>query len=709
MRRPDDEFIDQFRKRFGDLLLTCHGKRRMEGDHVDAGDPILHASYGNENEPIDVMWTDEANTDRTLRLESGSPKSRNSHTPHSFFSMISPKMHETFHDRNVPGSGAVFHNTEGDLYSPMIRWNTKVSPFLDESIQCVPQISWNGPKCFTPLAESHRWLCDNTYFGQADDISKASMHHDSGYVTVNGANQDILADDLIVQPDTNVLATSETHVNGYRPYGDAEKFRYHVTLQAPTAMLWHAEKSPVTYLNKGQEYCLTVADSTPPTKKAGLFKYRTFVHVSFEGEDQRSNPVASWQLWKESRGLKEAQERKGKIIAVEYIDPYPEYFRTQGHRQIQLEESFVDGFCVTWTANSTANVYEAAISLKFNFLSTDFSRSKGVKGVPVRLCAKTKRLWSDDESKIMEDESELCYCVVKLFRDHGAERKSSNDKTHVKKKIEKLNKQITGTETGADLDGISRNNSLMNGGQFDIRPQKKRKWSISSRKSRPSDQELHAELATTSEILSSARSVSVLGLRGNVNDDPDLYHICLSHESSTSIKDGVLDHQCSVRATTLASEGAAQFPKKANLRLDIHSPDCQERLPKMPKVSIGTSDVGSPAPENHLSRSVACFYVQFTQSGKQPQGNHHAIYLADRTFHSLKAELAEKLQIDPGLISRILWVNSKGLKVLVDDNVVQHLPEAQIMIADVCEPSYTHVPRAPSRAKCSGVEIKLVF
>jgi hypothetical protein len=75
----------------------------------------------------------------------------------------------------------------------------------------------------------------------------------------------------------------------------------------------------------------------------------------------------------------------------------------------------------------------------------------------------------------------------------------------------------------------------------------------------------------------------------------------------------------------------------------------------------------------------------------------------------LKAELAEKLQIDPKSILRILWVNSKGLKVLVDDNVVQHLPEAQIMIADVCELSYTQVQMAPSKVKCSRVEIKLVF
>jgi hypothetical protein len=139
MRRPDDEFVDQFRKRFGDLLLTCNGKRRMEGAHVDAGDLMLHANYGNENEPIDVMRTDDANTGRTLRLESGSPKSRKVHAPDSFSPTISAKKHETFQDRNLLGSGAVFHNMARDLHSPLIRWITMVLPFLDKSIQSVPQ------------------------------------------------------------------------------------------------------------------------------------------------------------------------------------------------------------------------------------------------------------------------------------------------------------------------------------------------------------------------------------------------------------------------------------------------------------------------------------------------------------------------------------------------------------------------------------------
>ncbi|MBZ6376944.1 MAG: hypothetical protein LBE67_18810 [Kocuria palustris] len=171
----------------------------------------------------------------------------------------------------------------------------------------------------------------------------------------------------------------------------------------------------------------------------------------------------------------------------------------------------------------------------------------------------------------------------------------------------------------------------------------------------------------------------------------------------------------------MASKGAAKTSKNDNVQVDFHSSDYQERPPKIPKGSVGTS--GSSSPENFSSKSgsyhrkespsftclfsVACLYVQFTQSGKQSLGTYYAIYLAARTSLNLKVEFAAKLQIDPCVITRIVWVNSKGLKVVVDDDVVGQLPEAQIMIARILEDLYTE--RAPLRAERSEVEVELVF
>lgn len=339
-----------------------------------------------------------------------------------------------------------------------------------------------------------------------------------------------------------------------------------------------------------------MADSTPPTDKVGLLEYRTFVHVSFEGEDQRSNPTECWRLWKEGRGSKEARERQGKVLAVEYVGTSQCDLGNQGHHRIRLEEAFVDGFCVTWTADSNVNLYEATIPLRFNFLSTDFSRSKGVKGVPVRLCAKTKLLRSTDDIQPLVDKPEMCYCVVKLFRDHGAERKSLNDKTYVAKRIEKLNKQIINRVTGADFEKSSRKSSLTNSEQIDIRHQKKRKRSMSSHKSPMSDKDLHDQLVAMTDVLSSARPMTKLCLRGNEKDDPDLYPICLS---STSLTAGLLDNQECTHVIDSASELAGQWSKRASLQLDLETTDCQEPPPKMPKVLIRATHVcSSPAKDS---------------------------------------------------------------------------------------------------------------
>lgn len=44
---------------------------------------------------------------------------------------------------------------------------------------------------------------------------------------------------------------------------------------------------------------------------------------------------------------------------------------------------------------------------------------------------------------------------------------------------------------------------------------------------------------------------------------------------------------------------------------------------------------------------------------------------------------------------------------MVDDDLVQHLPEGQSMVADICDLSYTE--KSPLSAKGPGVEIKLKF
>jgi hypothetical protein len=223
MRKPDDEFISHFRKRFGDLLLSCNDESRKGSGLVDAGDPMLPVSYANDNALVSTMQVDNANSAQTLGLVHGSPFSRQIHTPDSLSPMIVSKKHKTSHNQTLPGSGAVFHNNAGDLHSPMIQWDLTTSPLFDGSIHDATSNSWVGRACFTPLAQTQYWLCDNTQDGQRGNLPGFLTRDDSGDATVNGHN--MLTHIISEQTDLKYdLAASEGDFTRDPPFGNGEEY-----------------------------------------------------------------------------------------------------------------------------------------------------------------------------------------------------------------------------------------------------------------------------------------------------------------------------------------------------------------------------------------------------------------------------------------------------------------------------------------------------
>jgi len=322
-----------------------------------------------------------------------------------------------------------------------------------------------------------------------------------------------------------------------------EKFRYHTTLNAPTAMVKTVDEIPITYLNKGQAYTLTVSDTAAPHSTVGQLKYRTFVRVSFEEEDQRKKPGACWQLWKEGRGTNEAHQRGGRLQAVEYVDPAQMAGPSDAPAKanIELESSSFDGFCVTWSPAANSSI-ECGIPVRFNFLSTDFSHSKGVKGIPVRLCSRTELLLdSMSPTPPQQPTHEVCYCKVKLFRDHGAERKLSNDTQHIKKTIDKLQQQLNQIESGMrDLGKRKRSSAGVDSNRPGKVAKHKRTWSVSSGNSGgakgSAEDDLQIKLMNLHHMFSSTRPFSVMFLRGAPEDDPDLFPVRLGSDSADGTK-----------------------------------------------------------------------------------------------------------------------------------------------------------------------------
>jgi hypothetical protein len=80
-----------------------------------------------------------------------------------------------------------------------------------------------------------------------------------------------------------------------RPF--AERFRFHCTLNAPTAMIKHADENPATYLNKGYTYYLSVADTSAMELLVQETINQAFVRISFEdNQQQQQRPGIPWDI-----------------------------------------------------------------------------------------------------------------------------------------------------------------------------------------------------------------------------------------------------------------------------------------------------------------------------------------------------------------------------------------------------------------------------
>lgn len=244
-------------------------------------------------------------------------------------------------------------------------------------------------------------------------------HHDSGYPSLSGRSrssiplqkrcrqQHTLAPPPVHRCDGGLSLTSR--VGGRR-------LRFYTTLDAPTAMIQGVDEAPVTYLNKGRMYTISIRDaSASPRPSPPRIRYRTYVRVGFENEQHRAEPGAYWRLWREGRGSREAHQRDGRLLAVEYIDLNHSGVDGLCESQIKLERTLFDGFVVAWLPQTaTHESVECSLPVRFHFLSTDFNRSRGVKGIPMRLRVKTEIL--DDVSRSNIEEAEACFAKIRLFR-----------------------------------------------------------------------------------------------------------------------------------------------------------------------------------------------------------------------------------------------------------------------------------------------------
>ncbi|KAJ4365746.1 hypothetical protein N0V83_008366 [Neocucurbitaria cava] len=762
-QKPDGKLLDEFKASFPHLAQRSQSLAGPPGSSLTDALDVAHSSrhVGDHEDIKDQDPTPRGNNEPWRFTPSLLD-------PNSFAFTSFANQPPGYYTPTPGGTNTLYHSQAGDLHTPGFSFGLGTPLSLPTSEggvhagQSAPTGHLHG---FNPhaIGTHHHFQNVNPFSLQPQHSQSFAPHqftHQPSafeHATMTQPHEDSPMDNMVPE----VEMQEQSPLIGFAPHSyegnlaaavapappPNQNFRYHVTLNAPTAMIKQSDEVPVTYLNKGQAYSISLVDTAPVQASSASSRYRTFIRISFEDEQQRQRPAACWQLWKEGRGTNEAHQRGGRLQAVEFVDPSQVGGgEVQGRPRVELESSSFDGFCVLWTpAHNTAP--ECSLAVRFNFLSTDFSHSKGVKGIPVRLCAKTELIADATGSPQERMDAELCYCKVKLFRDHGAERKLSNDVAHVKKTIDKLKQQIAQVESGMKDFGKRKRSGSISKSSASTRPGKvpkhKRTWSMSSASSTsgaraPAEEDLHIKLASLQDMFSSTRPVSVLYLNGAEQDDPDLHPV---HLSTTPQELSKLDTSADAQmweaqgSQTGASSIVSPTPSSRSIQSEKRRSSAFQRpqpfqppsrmssnewrsLPQTAtgdlkglvgihggadvptKVqrpysddhalsgwieALGVDQTYQPPPEPML-KPVACFFVQPRIAGRQPEDNYfRAVYLMERSIKELVSGIAMKINIEPTKVTRTIRVNQKGLQIFMDDDAVHGIPEQQDMTAEFHE------------------------
>ncbi|ORX90371.1 CP2-domain-containing protein [Basidiobolus meristosporus CBS 931.73] len=206
--------------------------------------------------------------------------------------------------------------------------------------------------------------------------------------------------------NSNVSVTPPA--SGSIPTNPNSNLRFDVVLDAQTAAAQRLDESPLTYLNKGQYYAISSND-----QERDDIELTSTLRVMFHDDAHRKLGNTYWQFWL-------SQQTNPKTARALDIDKAA----STGIKNV--ESKSLDRVSFQWNGRKGAKIY-----IKFNCLSTDFSRIKGVKGIPLRIRMETT-------SEMDPSIHEKSFAKIKLFRDKGAERKNKDDQRHLEKIWEKM-------------------------------------------------------------------------------------------------------------------------------------------------------------------------------------------------------------------------------------------------------------------------------
>ncbi|PYH67099.1 uncharacterized protein BO88DRAFT_417018 [Aspergillus vadensis CBS 113365] len=518
-QKPDDLLIQKFRKTFSDIVF-----------------PVVHRNATRFGQtPIGPITLTRREMNNDTKLSDSTPRTTEDMrfpAPYTDPNAVSYVIPLQPHRSSTPNSGrlgAVYHSQAGELHFPVM-----------------------GLSMITPLSLPQQLFAQQPTFAPT-----AFVQSDAGYDTMDESVEEHSLNNMDVQSNTpshNLVSSIQDDQASIMNPG--ETLCYRITLCVPTAMINDQAEIPVTYLNKGQVYSVSVIDCIPPSMTMRSIKYRIYIH---------------------------------------------------------------------------------------------FSLLKGVEGIPVRLCAKTEMLSPDYASSTPGREAEVYYCKVKLFHDHGAERKLSCDVAH-----------IAQAEMGSGNCGKRKySNGLVVLKGADPRPAKITKY----------------------------KRVRPMGLQ----DGPGKMRL----EGDLHAKLALMQ--------VLGDMVTLKYPVKVpKFTLTVGNAN-------MGYIEAVDIDPNYHPPAERPVISIAYFYVRFPCNDRLSDDYYRAVYLTERTVRDLIEKITIKQRIDPQRVVRVLHVKQNGLEIMVDDDV-RELPDGQDMIVEMSEvSSFKNAAVTGPGNPSSALELKLSY
>ncbi|KAJ8270976.1 hypothetical protein GJAV_G00121380 [Gymnothorax javanicus] len=202
--------------------------------------------------------------------------------------------------------------------------------------------------------------------------------------------------------DLQLHMGSVVSANDGLPFHSVSCHKFEYTLEALKSLRQKSGGDPMTYLNKGQFYPISLRElGKGKALSTSTSKARSVVMLVFGEEKSREDQLKHWRYW-------HSRQHTAKQRCIDIAD-YKGSFDTITN----MEEIAYNAISFTWDTNEEARIY-----VSVNCLSTDFSSQKGVKGLPLSLQVDTYSYNSGSSQPIHR----AC-CQIKVFCDKGAERK----------------------------------------------------------------------------------------------------------------------------------------------------------------------------------------------------------------------------------------------------------------------------------------------